>query len=491
MAIGGNTIKEFLVALGFKVDNSQLKKFEGGIGKAGLAVAGLGAAVGVAAVAIERMVTGVAKELDAVSDLGKRVNTTATELMRMQYVASLTDASAEAAAASFDGLNRIMGEAATGVGRGAVAFEKYGLSVKKADGTLKSTSEMMSEIGDHIRDMSRQEQVAILSRLGIDPKMVEALTGDMSELTGEFDSLYSTLGVDIDKAAQASSDFMDSQFKLKYVFDALKKSLAIAFMPQLQRSMDALRKNIIANLPRIMETIKPIMAGVLKTAGIFVQFGSRVGQIIGKVIGVLMDVNKATGGWTFAIMGVIAAWKLLNLSILLSPVGMVLALSAALVLLYDDFMTFKEGGESLINWANWTEEIDIVIDYFKLLWSWIDTAVSGITNVLIALIQVLTGDFSGAWETVQFQIEKFMKVFEKGKALMGKVGGYFGIGGGDMDVSPDIPASAQAGAGGSSTVNQTVDIKVESSANPEVVGRAVKRELEASTSMRNAMVPAT
>ncbi len=48
----------------------------------------------------------------------------------------------------------------------------------------------------------------------------------------------------------------------------------------------------------------------------------------------------------------IAAWKLLNLSFLATPLGLVFSLAAAILALYDDFKTFQEGGRSLINWGS-------------------------------------------------------------------------------------------------------------------------------------------
>jgi hypothetical protein len=43
-----------------------------------------------------------------------------------------------------------------------------------------------------------------------------------------------------------------------------------------------------------------------------------------------------------------------NLSFLLSPIGIILALGAALLLLYDDWKTWKEGGKSAIDWGSKT-----------------------------------------------------------------------------------------------------------------------------------------
>lgn len=82
----------------------------------------------------------------------------------------------------------------------------------------------------------------------------------------------------------------------------------------------------------------------------------------------LMDTLKPLG----AALGVLAGLK--ALALLTTPIGMTLALAAAIGLLYDDFMTWKRGGESLIDWEEWEpaikqamDAIDWVIDKFKEL----------------------------------------------------------------------------------------------------------------------------
>ncbi len=56
--------------------------------------------------------------------------------------------------------------------------------------------------------------------------------------------------------------------------------------------------------------------------------------------------------------GLLVAWRLLNAAMLASPVSWVLALAAAILLLYDDYRTWKEGGKSLIDWKQWEPAIE-------------------------------------------------------------------------------------------------------------------------------------
>ncbi|MHC3068684.1 hypothetical protein FIB12_25115, partial [Klebsiella pneumoniae] len=85
--MNGEVIKEFLVGLGFQIDEAGLSKFSSGITNATIAVGAIGTAAVAAAGAITAFVAGVADKFDALGDLADRVNTTVESVMRLGYVA--------------------------------------------------------------------------------------------------------------------------------------------------------------------------------------------------------------------------------------------------------------------------------------------------------------------------------------------------------------------------------------------------------------------
>ena len=350
--MSGAVIKEFLVGIGFQVDEAGLKKFDEGIKSASVKVAAFGAASAAAAGAIVAFVGSVANRLDAIGDTADRIGATAEELMRLQYVATLSGSSAEAAASAMENLGRIAGEASQGIGRGAKVFADLGLSAKDASGNLKPTSQLLAEVGDKIKDLSRQEQVAVLSKLGIDPSMIGAITGGMQELAGEFAALYKAAGVDLNQAAEASGAFGDANDRLSMTFDAMKTAVAIKFMPQIARGIDTVRQFLVQNLPKIIGAVQPIFSLILRIAEAFITLAARIGSGIATILGWFVKMNDETDGWAGYLLAAAAAWKFLNLSFLASPLGILLLLAAVVALLIDDFLTFKEGGDSLIDWGS-------------------------------------------------------------------------------------------------------------------------------------------
>ncbi|OTL37400.1 hypothetical protein B9X75_00105 [Acinetobacter pittii] len=65
--------------------------------------------------------------------------------------------------------------------------------------------------------------------------------------------------------------------------------------------------------------------------------------------------------------GLLFLIKSLRLAFLASPIGIVLALAAAIAALWDDYQTWKNGGESLIDWSKWEGGIETAIARIKQL----------------------------------------------------------------------------------------------------------------------------
>lgn len=398
--MNGDVIKEFLVGLGFKVDDSSVNKFDGKVKAATVKVAALGTAAVAAAGAVTAFVGAVANRLDEVSDAAIRIGTTADELMRLQYAATLSDSSAQAAAASLQQLARRAGEAAMGAGEGVIAFEELGIELRDADGQLKSSTDLMGEVGDSIRDLERGQQLALMEKLGIDPTMLQTITNGMDTLGAEFDELYGAAGVSLNEAAQTSSDFNDAVARLQMTFEAATTAIAVRLMPTISESFDMLRRLFIDNMPQIIEAVSPVLDIIMSIGTAFVRIVGRIGQAAGVVIGYFLRINEATDGMAGYIAAAAAAWKLLNLSFLASPIGIILTLGAAIALLVDDFLTWQEGGDSLIDYTKFEPPINAAIEIIKLLGDVVVNSIGMIMDVGRLLMQLLTGDFSGAWESL-------------------------------------------------------------------------------------------
>jgi len=468
--VNGDVIKEFLISLGFQVDDPQaVERFAS---QASVAIAGVVAGVAAAAAGMFAFTTQIADEFDALGDLANRVNSTASELQEFGYVATMTGSSVEAANASIERLSSVAGDAAMGMGKGAKVFEQLGINVKDTNGQLKNSTDLMWEVGDAIKDMERGQQVAVLKRLGLDPTLVDTLTTSVGGLRDEFKSVYAAVGLDANKAAEASGEFMDSMDRLKFVLGAVGKSLAVNFMSRFTDGMNRLRKLIVDNLPRIMSVLRPIIDLVLTAADVFIALAYRAGQAVGVIIGWLGKVNEATDGWAGYILAAAAAWKYLNLAFLATPIGLIISLVTAIGLLIDDFMTWKEGGDSFIDWGKWSKEIALAeagVNFLKgVLESWFTMIFASVD----ALVRLFTGDFAGAFRAVEAAIESFMQIGRSSWEVIKGIGGAIGLGGGAA-LTPAPAAAAAMGGSGAQSVNQQTQIVVQGSSDPGATARAV------------------
>src|SRR6056300_948018 len=101
---------------------------------------------------------------DSMSKLSQRTGIAAPELDKFRKVAELSDTSIESLSRAFPALTKNMDAAAQkGKGPAFEAFQRLGLAVKNADGTLKSADSMMLEIADRFQGMADGSEKAALA----------------------------------------------------------------------------------------------------------------------------------------------------------------------------------------------------------------------------------------------------------------------------------------------------------------------------------------
>lgn len=369
--MSASIIKEFLVSLNFDVNGGGQRKFEGGLKAASIQAAALGAAVAAAAGAVTAFVSKIADELDVLADVAERTNTAASAIDKMGYIAELTDSSMGAVTSSLESLGKAAGDTALGVGRAKLIFEEIGVSVTDSNGKLKDTTKLMGEISNAIKGMEKGKQMAIMERLGIDRTMIKMMTGDVSELGAEYDNMMKAAGFNFDEAAAAASDFTDAQNKMGLTFKKLQQVIAVKFMRSIAAVFDRITKAIVNNMPAIVKAITPVIQAVMWAAETFMYFGDLAMQGVSFVLGGLSQLNDATNGFAGYIGMVMAAWVLLNKTFLMSPIGAVIGLAAAIALLVEDFQVWQAGGKSLIPWENWIDEINKVKDALTSFGNWL------------------------------------------------------------------------------------------------------------------------
>ncbi len=144
-------------------------------------------------------------------------------------------------------------------------------------------------------------------------------------LRNELLKAYAAAGLNIQKAVVESVKFNFALTKTKFAFEAIYKSVGVRFLPLLTQQMDIFRRQIYANMPKIQDRLEKFIQVIFQAFNATIILGTRVWSILERVYDFFAKLHEATGGWSTVIVGVIAAWKLLNLAFLATPLGAILA----------------------------------------------------------------------------------------------------------------------------------------------------------------------
>lgn len=305
--------------------------------------------------------------------------------------------------------------------------------------------------------------------LGYEYKIIAPAINKALILRREMLRAYSAAGVNLSQVVQASLRLNLSLTKTRYAFDALYKSVASRFFPLLTKQSDLFRKKLYDNMPKIQSALEHLVQFLFKAFDATIQLGTRLFSILSRVYDFFASLHTATDGWSTVILGVVAAWKLLNLSFLATPLGLIITGLTAILALYDDFKTFQEGGQAFFDWSKAIPGINqvihalnLVIDFLNQIWDLSKT----IGN---ALYDLILGDFTGALDGALNALKSFGKLFYNPNAAQN-------IGQGPIPYAD--PGAHARNSQTNQNVNQQTNITVQGSANATAVGVAVASEQE-------------
>lgn len=196
-----------LTTWGAKVTNSAKK-----IG-IGLGATGVGAAAGLAA-----LTKSAIDNADAISKQSQIVGIDTENLSKLKYAADLSDVSFEALGKGLVKFNKGIVEARSGTGAQADAFTSLGVSLKNADGSWKSTNQLVEEVADQF---SRFEDGATKTALATDlfgksgADLIPMLNGGRQTIKEAGDELERMGGVIDEKTGLAAERFNDNINRLE------------------------------------------------------------------------------------------------------------------------------------------------------------------------------------------------------------------------------------------------------------------------------------
>ncbi|WP_176692779.1 hypothetical protein [Photorhabdus luminescens] len=375
------TTKDFLGSLKFDVDEAGQSKFISVITEVTANVLKMGEEIKNAALTVINFTTQIANGLDKLYWQSQKTGATAEKIKAIGYAVSQAGGSVEGFNQSLEGFANFLHKNPGGEG----LLRNIGVQTRDVNGNLRDTASLVAQVGEQLSKMPMDRANRYASKLGIDENTLMAMRHGIGQYVAEYQDMTKTIGYNPTKATQQSHQFIARMNALDNLFGMIKEKIGADLAGGLTGRVESFQQTILLNFPRIEKVITRVLNVVLDLADGITLLVTRAGEAISDLIGWWDRLDDSTKTVIKALGGLLFAWKILNTAFMTSPIGMITALAAALLLLYEDYKVWKEGGKHFIDWDKWKPSIDEFLKAIEKISGWINQgakAVGGWENVL-------------------------------------------------------------------------------------------------------------
>ena len=327
-----------------KAASEQFKSWGQSLESAGQQMQGLSMAAAGVVAALGTISYKAGQNADDLNTMSKVYNIGTGDLQKYKATADLVDVSVETIAKSHTKLEKSMYSAQNGSDSMNEAFDKLGVSVTNADGSLRSSDAVWQDTIAALGQMTNEtERDALAMQLmGKSAAELNPLIEDGGETYKQLSETMSKYGLDFidQETLDQANAFNDSLDTIKAVgmvaFQQLGTQLAAYLAPALERVVDVVGRLAawFSNLsPRTQAIIAAIAAFVAVLAPLLIGLG-KVSFAISSIISLVGTVGPMIAG-------------------LAGPIGIAIAVIGALVaagvLLYKNWDTIKKKASALKN----------------------------------------------------------------------------------------------------------------------------------------------
>ena len=327
-----------------KKKNKDLEKTINGVVKA---LSGLFTTIFVST-GLQKLIDETSKTNDQLYFLSKNLGMNATDIKRWQNMAEMTGGSADGMAASLSGLSQSLWNLVT-TGDASILpwFNALNVDVVNSGGQIRDLNDILLDVSDSLSKMSRPQAYNIAKNMGFDDGTINLLL----------------------EGRQAMQQMLDTQ-----------KHIVISSEEELKLSRQLNQQNALVS--KQWEGLKTLIANYLTPY--FLRFSEKVSgwlDYLNKNRDVAKDLFKgmATVLTLFLIPALIkGAIAMAGMfAPLLTSTGLVLALAAAIVLLYRDYKRWKEGKDSYFDWGKLDEGITYILKKLDEFETWFKSTTVG------------------------------------------------------------------------------------------------------------------
>lgn len=363
---------------------------------------------------------------DDLNTLSKVYGISTGDLQKYKYAADLVDVSVEDIAKSHVKLEKNMYSAANGSKTQAAAFEKLGVSVENADGSLRSGDDVYQDVITALGSMTNETERDALAQqlMGKSAANLNPLIEDQGETYKEVSDTMKKYNLDVvdQETLDRANEFNDSLDTMKLLGTAalaqVGSQLAAVFAPALEK--------VVGWFGKIAEWLGNLNPKVLAVIG-----------VVAGVLAVIAPVLMVLGKLAFSISSIINLVAVIGPAIaaLAGPIGIAIAVITALIAI------------GVLLYKNW----DVIKAKAKALWTSIKTTFAGIKASITSAINSVKSFLTSAWSSIKTTassawnkvkeaiVSPIKKAKDTVKGIIDKIKGFFPINVGNLMSNIKLP----------------------------------------------------
>lgn len=253
--------------------------------KAGKFALGFGAAATAAGGAMFAFADKTTQSLDRVDKLSQRMGMSKKEFQQWDYVLGQNGVSIDQMQSGMKTLSQRMQQAAEGTGKGAENFEKLGISVRHADGTMKTQYETYEDTIKALQSMEDGTEKAALAqemfgRTG--QEILPLINGTTEGMEKLKQKALDTGMVMSDDAVAAGAAFQDNLDDTKKMLGGVATKIGVTLLPMFNNMMQWVQDH----MPQIQAVFSAVIDNVApKVQHFYVLFKENVLPILQNLFG--------------------------------------------------------------------------------------------------------------------------------------------------------------------------------------------------------------
>ncbi|MCA8249264.1 mannosyl-glycoprotein endo-beta-N-acetylglucosamidase [Burkholderia multivorans] len=293
-------IREFLVALGFRVDEKGLKNFREGVEGATKGVVRLISTISGAALTVGAGVSAFASKLERLYFVAQRTGAAETSLKSLEFAARNFGVSSEQAIGTVENLARMLRNVPGSEG----LLQQMGVQTRDANGNLRDSVDLLTDLGSQLAKLPQYEANAYGGVFGIDENLLLAMrNGDFERFLKQYREMSQTTG--LDKAADDAHQFMTQLRGIGTAFENLAIRVEGAMLQKIGPQLDRFQRWMDEHGDEIANRITDIANAVVRAAA---AMAPAVAWLADKFV----ELDHGTDGWSTKVLLLGVALKALG-----------------------------------------------------------------------------------------------------------------------------------------------------------------------------------